>query len=349
MRRYAFLLYPFALLYDLVTGLRNLFFDLGWLKSVSSPIPSIVVGNLSVGGTGKTPMVEYLIRMLHNEKRLATLSRGYGRKTKGFLKASPTVSPQEIGDEPFQVYGKFGTHISVYVGEDRVKALEEIEAKSDAPELVILDDAFQHRHVRGNLQILLTTYQKPFFSDFLLPMGRLREGKSGAKRADVVVVTKCPEALDSFEKDVIKSKMAAYSVAPVLFSSISYGDPVPLHNPELFSSRIILLTGLANDRPLVEYVREKYDLLEVLSYPDHYDYKEVDFDKIRAVYKQHTLLNPVVLTTEKDAVKVKSNAPEGFLEEIPIFVLPIKMSFSSADELALAKLIQQKVFKKDNN
>ncbi|MEB2785457.1 tetraacyldisaccharide 4'-kinase [Algoriphagus persicinus] len=350
MRWYAFLLYPFALLYDLVMTLRNWFFDLGWLNSVFSPIPSIVVGNLSVAGTGKTPMVEFLIRMLRNEKRLATLSRGYGRKTKGFLTATSQVFPEEIGDEPFQIYQKFGKEISVFVGEDRVKALKEIASKSDVPELIILDDAFQHRYVNGDLNILLTTYQKPFFSDFLLPMGRLRESRVGAKRADVIVVTKCPEDLNSPEKTSIASLVASYSRPNtlVLFSSIYYGKPEPLLLSLSFSPKIILLTGLANDQPLIDYVSEKYDLLEVLSYPDHHDYSQVDFDKVRTVYKQHEAQNPVVLTTEKDAVKVKSDAPKGFLEEIPIFVLPIEVRFSPADELALVQLIQQKVFKKDN-
>ncbi|REG88332.1 tetraacyldisaccharide 4'-kinase [Algoriphagus antarcticus] len=350
MRWYAFLLYPIALLYDLVTRLRNWFFDLGWLKSVSSPIPSIVVGNLSVGGTGKTPMVEFLIRMLRKEKQLATLSRGYGRKTKGFLEANPSVSPEEIGDEPFQIYQKFCNEISVVVGEDRVAALEKIASKPDVPELVILDDAFQHRYVTGDLQILLTTYQRPFFSDFLLPMGRLRESRAGAKRADVIIITKCPEDLSSSEKAKIRSKVVDYSSVntPVLFSSIFYGEPVSLIDSIVFSPKIILLTGLANDQPLVEYVNKKYELLEVLSYTDHHEYLKADFDKVRTKVKQHASQNPVVLTTEKDAVKVKSNAPKGFLEEIPIFVLPIEVSFSSTDELTMVQLIQQKVFKKDN-
>ncbi len=347
MRWYAFLLYPFALLYDLVTRLRNWFFDLGWLKSVSSPIPSIVVGNLSVGGTGKTPMVEFLIRMLSKEKQLATLSRGYGRKTKGFIEAYPSVSPAEIGDEPFQIYQKFGPDISVFVGENRVAALEEIATKSNAPTVVLLDDAFQHRHVRGDLNILLTTYQKPFFFDFLLPMGRLRESRTGAKRADVIIITKCPEELNASEKRSFKSQVEDYSGVsiPVFFSSISYGKPFPMINSVAFSPKIILLTGLASDQPLIEYVRKKYELLEVISYPDHHDYAEDDFDKIRAKVRQHALQNPVVLTTEKDAVKVKSNAPKGFLEEIPIFVVAIEVRFSPDDELALAQLIQQKVFK----
>ena len=351
MRWYAFLLYPFALVYDLVTRLRNWFFDFGWLNSVSSPVPSIVVGNLSVGGTGKTPMVEYLIRKLQKDLKIATLSRGYGRKTKGFLEANESSTPQEIGDEPFQIYQKFGKDISVFVGEDRVQALEKIASNSSAPELVILDDAFQHRYVKGNLNVLLTTYQNPFSSDFLLPTGRLRERRAGAKRADVIVVTKSPIGLSDVEKNNLKGRLNWYKRAktPVLFSAISYAEPKPLVRPVPFFSNIILLTGLANDQPLIEYVAEKYDLLEVMSFPDHHDYSETDFNKIRQVFKQLVSKNPVVLTTEKDAVKVKSNAPKGFLEEIPIFVLPIELSLSADDELILAKLIQQKVFKKDNS
>lgn len=351
MRWYAFLLYPFALLYDLVTRLRNWFFDIGWLKSASSPIKSIVVGNLSVGGTGKTPMVEFLVRKLHKDLKVATLSRGYGRKTKGFLEANKQVTPQEIGDEPFQIYQKFGKQISVFVGEDRVNALERIVSKTDFPELVILDDAYQHRYVTGYLSILLTTYQKPFFSDFLLPMGRLRESRAGAKRADVIIVTKCPERLDDAEKSSFKKEMTSFKrqESPVLFSSISYGQPLPILTSKPFSAKIILLTGLANDQALVEYVNEKYELLEVMRYPDHHEYSPADFSKIQSTVKQLASQNPVVLTTEKDAVKVKSNAPKGFLEEIPIFVLPIELSFSADDELTLGKLIEQKVFKKDNS
>lgn len=349
MRWYAFLLYPFALVYDLVTQLRNWFFDMGWLKSASSPITSIVVGNLSVGGTGKTPMIEFLIRMLRKEQKIATLSRGYGRKTRGFLKATPDVSPEEIGDEPFQIYQKFDQDIPVFVGEDRLNALNEIANKPDAPKLILLDDAFQHRYVSGDLKILLSTFQRPFFSDFLLPMGRLRESRSGAKRADLIIITKCPKPLSDSEKSRIKSEVANYCKlnAPVLFSSISYGQPIPLGVPRLFSPKIILLTGLANDQPLVEYVREKFELLKVLSYPDHHDYSDVDFDKLKNTFKQLGSQNPVVLTTEKDAVKVKSNAPEGFLVEIPIFVLPIEVSFSLEDEQTLALLIQQMVLKQD--
>ncbi|MDG1279091.1 MAG: tetraacyldisaccharide 4'-kinase [Algoriphagus sp.] len=351
MRWYDFLLYPFALLYDLVTSLRNIFFDLGWKKSQKSKIPSIVVGNLSVGGTGKTPMVEFLIAKLKSDFKVAVLSRGYGRKTKGFLTANSQATPSKIGDEPFQIFRKFKNEIEVFVGEDRLAAIEKISSREETPEVLILDDAFQHRYILGDFIIVLTTYQKPFCSDFLLPMGRLRESRKGAKRGDVVIVTKSPEILSDHDKSELLQKINRYirPKTPVIFSSISYGVPFPLRGNPVFSPKIILLTGLADDGPLVEYVSQEFQLLTTLSYPDHYDYSLSDFEKIKSVFRSFLPVHPVILTTEKDAVKVKSNAPEGFLQEIPIFVLPIVVSMSLTDEAILDRLIQQKVFNRDQH
>lgn len=347
---YAFLLYPFALLYDLITSLRNKLFDLGWLKSVKSPIPSIVIGNLSVGGTGKTPMVEWVIRLLKEEKSLATLSRGYGRKSKGFLQANSTILPEEIGDEPFQIFQKFGNESKVFVGEDRVSSLEKIASISPETQLVILDDAFQHRYHSPDFTILLTTYQKPFFTDFLLPMGRLRENRSGAKRADVIVVTKCPIDLSRENRDQFCAQISPYKSAgsSIIFASIDYATPYPLKENSLFSPKIILLSGLADDQQLIAYARSEYEVLEVLNFPDHHDYNEQDFEKIRMVYRDFHQVNPMILTTEKDAVKVKSNAPKGFLKEIPIFVLPIEVKLSPEDRTTLADQLYQKVLKNEN-
>lgn len=351
MHWYDFLLYPFALLYDLVTSLRNIFFDLGWKKSQKSNIPSIVVGNLSVGGTGKTPMVEFLIGKLKSGSKVAVLSRGYGRKTKGFLAADSQSTPSQIGDEPFQIFMKFKNEIEVFVGEDRLAAIEKISAGEESPGVLILDDAFQHRYILGDLNIILTTYHKPFCSDFLLPMGRLRESRKGAKRGDMVIVTKSPETLSDHDKSELVKKINRYikPKTPVIFSSISYGVPFPLCGDPDFSPQIILLTGLADDGPLVVYVSQKYQLMTTLSYPDHYDYSLSDFEKIKTVFQSFLPVQPVILTTEKDAVKVKSNAPEGFLQEIPIFVLPIVVSMSLTDEAILDGLIQQKVFNKDHH
>ncbi len=348
MRLYAFLLYPFSVVYDLVTSLRNELFDVGWKKSVPSPIPTIVVGNLSVGGTGKTPMVEFLIRLLRSKYSVGVLSRGYGRKTKGYLQANESSTPSDIGDEPFQIYQNFERQIPVFAGEKRVDALHRIAASSAELDLIILDDAFQHRYVMSGFSILLTTYSQPFFSDFLMPAGRLRESRKGANRADVVIITKCPEGLQEKDKHYSTTQVRKYAESdiPVLFSSINYGAPYPLDLVYELGENVILLSGLADDSLLKKYVSEKYNLLESLSFPDHYEYQKSDFDRFRKIYLNHQLHSPVILTTAKDAVKVKSNAPEGFLAEIPIFVLPIQVQFNAQDEDLLLKLIQQKAFRK---
>lgn len=351
MHWYGFLLYPFALLYNLVTYLRNWFYDQGWLESSESPIPTILVGNLSVGGTGKTPMVEYLIRMLKDEYKLGTLSRGYGRVTNGFLAANHDTSPQLLGDEPFQIYQKFGKEIQVFVAEDRVAALQKINAGQNSPQVMILDDAFQHRSVKAHLNILLTTYQRPYFSDYVLPFGRLRENRSGSKRADLVVVTKCPEKINDGMRNEFKDRISQYSGSktPVLFSQIAYGNPYPLIEGDKFSTSIILLSGLANDELLIDFSRNNFDVLDVVSFSDHHEYLEGDFTKLKKARQNFPDRDVVILTTEKDAAKVKSMAPKCFLREIPIFVLPILVGFSLEDEKILLHQIQHKVLTKDKN
>ncbi|MDN3202626.1 tetraacyldisaccharide 4'-kinase [Algoriphagus sediminis] len=344
MERFSFLLYPFAVLYGWITGIRNFLFDINFFKSKLSPIPSIIVGNLSVGGTGKTPMVEYLISQYFGEMKLATLSRGYGRKTKGFLKARPNSTPEEIGDEPFQIYQKYGDSVSVFVGEDRVKALAEINSTSEKFNLVILDDAFQHRHVKAHMNILLTTYQKPFYSDFLLPMGRLREYRSCAKRADAVVFTKCPKALGITERENQKQMVSKYllSETPVLFSSISYGKPYPLVTGMKFKPDLILISGIANPQTLIDHLDQNYNLLKSIRFGDHHDYTESDVKEITEVFESFKE-EPVLIITQKDADKVKLLLQSGFLKEIPIFVQPMEVQFSSEDESILRKLIAQKI------
>ncbi|MEN2282744.1 tetraacyldisaccharide 4'-kinase [Algoriphagus sp. SE2] len=347
MRPYAFLLYPFAVLYNLITKVRNWFFDLGWLERTKSPLKSILVGNLSIGGTGKTPMVEYLISKVKSRQKTATLSRGYGRKTSGFLKAKRGVLPSDIGDEPYQIFSKFGKEISVFVGEKRVEALNSIALNFPENELVILDDAFQHRYVQVDSTILLTTFDQPFYSDFLLPMGRLRESRRGAQRADLIVVTKCPLGILESEKIEMIKKIRKYNkVAPILSSTIGYGQPYPIGKESTFSQQVILLSGIANDEQLKKYVSANFNLLETLKYPDHHEYSLSDFDKIKDIYDTYSERSPIIITTEKDAVKVKSSSPSGFLEEIPIFVLPIQVVFSQEDERFMESFIDQVILQK---
>jgi tetraacyldisaccharide 4'-kinase len=345
---YAYLLAPFALIFRIITGIRNFFYDQKIFKSFRSPIPTLIVGNLSVGGTGKTPMVELLIRNLQSDFQLASLSRGYGRKTKGFLEANAGSLAADIGDEPLQLFRNFQGKVRVFVGEDRVEALGKISKKAPETELVILDDAFQHRRLAGDFYCLLTPFSLPFSTDFLLPMGRLREGRSGARRADLVVVTKCPENLTGKQKAEIQDQLGPFLKpgVKVFFSTISYGIPYPMEGKSVFSECIILVSGLADDRPLVSFCREKYRLLEVVSFPDHHDYGLADLEKIVGLAKKHQRESPVLLTTEKDAVKLKSLANRGFLGEIPIFVLPIEAKFESEDKQMVLNSILEKFKKK---
>lgn len=341
---YAFLFAPVALIFRLITGARNFLFDRNILKSFKSPIPTLIVGNLSVGGTGKTPMVEFLIQNLQAEFQIASLSRGYGRQSKGFLKANSQSTSAEIGDEPLQIYRKFGEDIAVFVGEDRVSALGKIAEQAPETDLVILDDAFQHRRLKGDFYCLLTPYGAPFYSDFLLPMGRLRESRGGAIRADLVVVTKCPAGLSAIQKREAEQRLRPYLIdkTPVLFSRVEYGNPYPFNPQNPFTDSVILVSGLANDQPFLNYCTEKYKVLEVKSFPDHHEYDLVDAKKISALAKKHNHQSPVLLTTEKDAVKLKSLADQGFLGEIPIFVLPIEAKFDQEDKEMLLNYIQGK-------
>ena len=353
MHWYNWLLFPFSILFDLFTRTRNCFYDSGFFQVTEAQIPSVLVGNLRVGGTGKTPMVEYLIRMMYQDFKICTLSRGYGRVTKGFKVADTSTSPAIIGDEPLQIYSKYGDRIGVFVGEDRVAALQEIAKLEQVPQIVILDDAFQHRTLKAQLNILLTTYQDPFFDDYLLPAGRLRERRKGAERADLVVVTKCPSSFSEGMKNEFIDRVRYYAgdQTPVLFSKISYGRPYAIGRAVDFASidAVILVSGLANDELFVNYARLNFHVAEVLSFSDHHAYVESDFAKLKNVKLAVPEREIALLTTEKDAEKLKSALEQGFLQEIPIFALPILVEFSAEDEKILKDKIQQKVLKKSQN
>ena len=345
---YSFLLTPFALIFRVITEIRNVLYDWNVLKSEKGKIPSIVVGNLSVGGTGKTPMVEYLLRNLSSEMKLAVLSRGYGRKTKGFLQAKMESKPLEIGDEPHQIFHKFEGDIPVFVCESRVEGISKIYELIPDLEAVVLDDAFQHRSLKADFYILLTPYQKPFSRDFILPKGRLRESRKGGKRADLVVVTKSPESLSSEDKSELKQELSKYLISgtPILFSSIIYGEPLPLGHSERFTENVILISGLADDRLFVEYCQSKFKVLDVMSFPDHHEYSQNDLHAFLAKASSQKSFNPVFLCTEKDGEKLKSLGKGGFLGEIPIFVLPIEVMFNPEEKEILLTHIRKKLVSK---
>jgi tetraacyldisaccharide 4'-kinase len=342
---YAFLLAPFALLFRLVTEVRNFFYDFGILKSQKSSISSLVVGNLSIGGTGKTPHVEFLINQFQNDWRLATLSRGYGRKTKGFLQAQHDSQPMEIGDEPLQLFQKFKGMIPVFVCEDRVLGIEKIKNGFPEIELVILDDAFQHRRLKADFNILLTPYSKPFIKDYLLPMGRLRESRKGARRADLLIVTKCPETISLEEKMSLRNEMSPFlpKDTRILFSGLRYGNPYSMSETATFSKHVILISGLADDRLFVGYSSQHFNVLEIFSFPDHHDYTIGDQKRFLNAAITHEKDIPVFLCTEKDFAKLNSLGNGGFLGDFPIFALPIEVTFESEERDMLLNQIRKKI------
>lgn len=323
-----FLLFPFAVLYDAITALRNILFDRGYKPAVRFDVPVISVGNLVVGGTGKTPMVEYLIRLLRSEFKIATLSRGYGRKTKGFRIANTSDTASTVGDEPFQIYKKFATDIDVVVGEDRAYAIPMLLQELENVNTVIMDDAYQHRSVIPGLSILLTEYSNPFYTDNLLPYGRLRESRRGARRADAIVVTKCPPHLSDDEAMEFEKRIRLYAEKPVFFSKIRYAEPVCFGSPDSkFSSRVILLTAIANSHILESHIRKDYVLEKHFAFRDHYIFTKADLDETEKLVNQYPAGEICILTTEKDKVKLERIELQPQIARLPIFYLPIETEF----------------------
>lgn len=311
------ILFPFAVLYGFITGIRNFLYDKGILKSYSFAVPVIAVGNLSVGGTGKSPQIEYLIRLLSQNYKVATLSRGYKRKSEGFVLADADSNAETIGDEPFQFYRKF-KNIQVAVDADRRNGITQLLSQSVKPDVILLDDAFQHRKVKAGFYILLTSYDDLFYNDFMLPAGNLRESRSGAKRADVIIITKCPAALSEEEQKKIKEKISVGK--PVFFTYIDYDNAVFSNDKELDINAIktidkILLAGIAKPEPFFAYLQAAKN--NTMVFPDHHNFTEQDIASVAA-----KAASRMVITTEKDFVRLQGKLPKEQL-----FYLPIKSSF----------------------
>jgi len=341
---YAYFLAPAAFLFQGITAVRNFLFDTHLLPSEKAPFPTLVVGNLSVGGTGKTPWVEFIVRQLCDEVSLATLSRGYGRTSSGFLQADAQSTAAQLGDEPLQLFRQFQGEVPVFVGENRVNACLQIHRTDPSIKLLVLDDAFQHRKLKPTFKILLTPYTAPFFNDHLLPMGRLRESRSGAKRAEVVVVTKCPTPVTEAQKKAYRSSLATYLSpgADVYFSSTAYGKPYPVAGSLTeCPPRVIAVSGLADDAPFLDYCSRTFDLADSLTFPDHHHYVEKDAQRIKKLFGQVAGTAPVLLTTEKDAAKLKLLADTGLLTEIPIFALPIQVVLDPKDQEMLFQRLRK--------
>lgn len=331
------LLLPMSKLYGLGVWVRNLMFKWHILKQRSFPVPVVVVGNIAAGGTGKTPHVEYVIDLLKYKYHIGMISRGYKRHTKGFVLATRRSTPLDIGDEPYQIYQKFGRDISVAVCEDRCTGIDELLRIDPKINLIVLDDAFQHRYVKPTVSILLTDFNHPMFEDELLPLGRLREPMSAIYRADMVVVTKCPERLKAIEYRIFKNKLKLFPYQGLFFSSVEYAPLQPLFPDEALqppylswlneNDTILAVSGIANPRPFIRHLRHHQAKVKVKQFPDHHNFTRKDLDALLRRFDELKGDRKLLITTEKDAVRLINNPY--FPQELKecAYYLPVSVKF----------------------
>ncbi|GGE52990.1 tetraacyldisaccharide 4'-kinase [Pedobacter psychrotolerans] len=335
-----FLLLPFSLIYGIAITLRKKLYDSGVMPSVKFELPVICVGNLAVGGSGKTPTTEYLVRLLTTYK-VAILSRGYGRKTKGFILADGDATAESIGDEPLQYYQKFDG-VTVAVCEDRVKGIEKLKENHD---LIILDDAFQHRRVKAGLNILLFEFRKLGTLQFLLPAGNLRDVFSSRKRADVLLVTKSPVPLLHVAQQASINELQPNQAQKVLHSYLKYGDLKHLYLPESRSLtsikdyEIYLLTGIANPDPLIDELEKYTKTIKHEKFPDHYAFKTADIKKFKSAFESGNEKEKIIITTEKDSKRLNAAGFKDLLVNLPVYFLPIEVELFEEDKITFDELI----------
>ncbi len=333
------LLYPLSLLYGLIVGTRNLLFDIKVLKSKAFKIPIIAVGNITVGGTGKTPHIEYLIRLLQNDFKIATLSRGYKRKSKGFILADNNATAKQIGDEPMQIKRKF-PNILVAVDKKRVNGVQNLLKHESGKDLqvILLDDAYQHRYIKPGLSILLIDYNRLITRDHILPYGRLRESADEKVRANIIIVTKTPADMTPIQQRIITKEIDALPFQQLYFTALSYGTVQPVFSKnisvinaqEILENKnvaILLVTGIANPKPLRDYLEKFSRQIKEIHFPDHYHFKEKDIKKIEREFKQIEAAHKLIITTEKDATRfLELNITSQVIQQA-MFYIPLEIKF----------------------
>lgn len=350
---------PMSFLYGIGVGVRNWLYSNDVLKSYEFDIPVVAVGNLAVGGTGKTPHTEYIIDAMRYTHNVAMLSRGYRRHTSGFRLANESSTYEEIGDEPMQIYRKFGKDVKVAVCENRVKGIERLLEADPRINMVVLDDAFQHRRLKPTLSVVLVDYSHPVYRDSLLPYGRLREPVSSLNRADIVVVTKCPADVKPMELRIIREDLKLFPYQKLFFSTFEYGEPIPVFPDAVKrdltmgrltpSDYILSVTGIENPRPLIKYLRSRGLKVKIKRYSDHHQFSPHDFEAIATKFKSMKGVKNYIFTTEKDSVRLKGN-PDFPNELKPfIFYIPVKVKFIGAPddptfESTIVQLLKQKSF-----
>jgi len=334
--------YPVSQLYGIVVYLRNKFYDLGIFPVKEFKLPVIAIGNLVTGGTGKTPHTEYLIRLLQEKYSVATLSRGYRRTTPGFLIATGASTSLDIGDEPKQFKKKF-PEITVAVDTKRVRGIKKLMESFSLLNVILLDDAFQHRSVSPGLSILLSDFNNLFYTDHLLPSGNLREFKSGFKRADIIVITKTPELLSPLERRRILKELNAQPYQHVYFSYIRYGDFIPLlqektqtvFTKDFYFERdytILLMTGIANASSIEHYLTTKVKKVITVKFSDHHEYTMAELLRVKSMFEEIPGKNKIILTTEKDAMRFESPGITEIVNDLPVFYIPIEVEFHNKDK-----------------
>jgi tetraacyldisaccharide 4'-kinase len=351
LKSFRFILFPVSILYGFTIWVRNKLFDKNILRSSAFNFPIICVGNLAVGGTGKTPMVEYLVRLLKERFKVATMSRGYKRKTEGFAIADIHTTALDIGDEPMQFHKKF-PDITVAVAEERLVGIPQLLHSRPETEVIILDDAFQHRQIKAGLNILLTEYKNLFTRDFILPAGDLRDVKSSSQRADIIIVTKCKSHLSDEERDKIINEIAPLSYQKVFFTKIEYGSPYHLFTKEQKflspETHILLICGIANPKPIQEILNTYSSTYDMILFRDHHVFDIDDLKEIKSQFEKIDAPDKLILTTEKDGVRLAKFENE--LKDLPVYVFPIKHKIMFGQESEFEKIVLDFIsrFKKPN-
>lgn len=336
-KKFALVLWPLSLAYRAIVGVRNFLYDTQFFTSESFSIPVISVGNISVGGTGKTPHIEYLVRLLQPKLNLAVLSRGYKRKSKGFKIASIDSNVQDIGDEPLQIKQKY-PEVTVAVDRKRtngIRQLQQYGKAEEAPiEVVLLDDAFQHRSVAAGLSVLLIDYNNPIDEDYLLPLGNLREPEFSKHRANLIVISKCPETLKPIDCSILSKRFKVFPHQTLFFTTMRYGNPVAVFpdsvsvEPVLGGAMVLLVTGIARPEKLLEHVNQITDSTDLVAFPDHHFFDEKDVSRILSRFEPVKNAGGFVLTTEKDAIRfrdIDKFLPDSF--KSCLFYIPIEVEF----------------------
>ena len=355
------LLYPLSLVYGFITWLRNFLFNSGILQGKEFTLPVICIGNITVGGTGKTPHCEYIINLLKNNFRVAFLSRGYKRKTEGFIIATPESTTKDIGDEPMQVFMK-NPDILVAVDGNRTRGINNILSQKPETEVIILDDGFQHRQIKPGLSILLTDYNRPMYRDHLLPYGELRESIKNMYRADVIIVSKCPANFSPIQQRIVLNEIKKAPYQKLFFTSFSYDYPLPVFNTNAGFSfslpggktekplNVLLITGIADPDPLVRHLKNTFSEIKHLRFSDHHRYVQKDILKIENAFKTLPSEEKIILTTEKDAIRLKeiSNIVPPYLRSF-FYYIPVKINFLNNSNKEFNNLIVDYVRKNRRN